>query len=673
LRKLQTRDEENKRGAGGSEREVLPTTKDDGPGQMASPGAEVAKRDEDTNTPETRAGGDKVCPTTETIQRESILRGEPGPLQHDSEEAKEAEPGGSGGMVQQGNMPPPTVLTTEGRKAERASAIPSRTLVKKENEPEPGSNNGDKRSEGLVRETTRSKSHPHNSLPSGGKKVERLLPDNEVRGDRKMLGSDSGSGANAQGQQNNTVEKDKPEVVETKKKKKIPEKVVAGYMLDHFKGDIIKQDFDLFRYTGTHWHLLENKDTDWIKLKLLALAGNNLSAGQLDSYYKIFLLVVPSAPIDMWLPRPFMANFLDGTLHLTRNGDQTYHKSFSKHKKDDYLIHTIPLSYEKADGATNKEFLDMLERIFSSDPDKDQKIRAIRQMYGACLCPLFPHLFMLHGPMGTGKSTIMKIAQNLIHDENIASVDPTEWSTQFGLELMIGKLVNIDTDIETNRAISDSKVKKIEDRVPFLINRKRIKAVLAPLPSVHIFGANKLPPTKDGASGAHTRRWTFIKFLICQLNDGNYDREFDRWVFDQSPEGVLAFALEGLDDLIESKGHFVNPDSGVEDIQNWQTEDDPITAFVHDIESSDWAPQGDKIFFEPGAKIKRSELFITFGQWADDQNWQGAKKWSSKRFHGALRVASGGHHFLKGLELKKIKGIMYYSGIGSKLTEKSDF
>jgi phage/plasmid-associated DNA primase/phage/plasmid primase-like uncharacterized protein len=434
---------------------------------------------------------------------------------------------------------------------------------------------------------------------------------------------------------------------------KIPEKMVVDALLDEYDGRLIHQGKDVFRYTGTHWHHLTPDETDELRRAIGNLYGGLEGSGTIESTYKTLLIYMPVAPVDLFQPRPDRVNFKNGTLHLTRGSDYKWTTEFKEHDRNDFLTNVIPLTYEPEKAEKNPDFEEMLVRVFEGDPDAEQKVRAIRQMYGACLAPIYPHLFLLHGPAGSGKSSLIMPAMRLLDQANWCSVQPHEFKG-FLMESMIGKLVNLRTDINTHQPIDDDTIKMIEDRVPVRIDRKFQTPVYAPLPAVHIFGGNDIPPTRDGASGAHSRRWTFIALKKYKSGDSGFRKDHGNWVFDQSPQGVLNFALQGLTDLLESEGHYLHPESGRTEMAAWQREHDPVSQFLQDAVEGDLDSQT-KIVVHPEARIERKLAWEGYKAWANSTG-RGQNRMTKTLFYRRLAAL--------GFALKKIDGLYYFSGLG---------
>lgn len=435
-----------------------------------------------------------------------------------------------------------------------------------------------------------------------------------------------------------------------------PHQDIVERLLHVFKGKLVKQDRDLFRFVGTHWKLLSMGDIDRLKTGVQELCDGIAQAWEIEGIWKLFVMHLPGVPEgrNMFTPDPWCANFLNGTLKVSRTA-QGYQSSFHVHRSNDYLVNVLPLHFPTHTGIVgdgnalqipepgtkashesgtdsptfqefnqagvgtahevrNAVFEDMLDRVFAGDADASEKRRAVGQMYGACLLPAFAHLFMLYGPPGTGKSTVIKLAVRLVHKNNTSSVQPCDFRG-FNLASMAGKLVNYDPDINTNKPIEDHIVKKIEDRIPMRIERKNLPDLYAPLPSVHLFGGNKIPPTNDGASRAYDRRCSFIGFHKILITGGEYDLDYAERCWDAGPEGILAFALEGLQDLLQSRGHFINPVSGKAKMEEWQMSNDPVGQFLSAVDAGEVLDGNTTITREADALIERPRLYLAFAAW----------------------------------------------------------
>lgn len=444
--------------------------------------------------------------------------------------------------------------------------------------------------------------------------------------------------------------------------KRPSDQAVVNHLLEWYGENLRSQDGGLFVYVGTHWRIVGTPEEGVLIRQLQHTVGGCATFNQLRGMLLLLTACTPPTPFDIFKPRYVTANFENGTLHLVRDAGFKWTKEFRGHEREDFLLNVIPLKYEPEKAEKNEEFLAMLERIFANEEGKADKIRAVRQMYGSMLCAIRPHLFLLHGPAGGGKSSLIIPASRLVHQDNICSVEPNEFKG-FLMESMVGKLVNIVADIKLTEPIDDNHIKKIEDRRPVRIDRKFKTPLHAPLPPIHIFGANGIPPTLDGSSGAHDRRWTFIRLDKHKAEPGRYQYDFGNWVYEQSPVGVLNFALEGLEDLLASNGHYFSPAEGREALREWQLQSDPVGLFFEDAVRGE-VDQNSQIKFDDAERIRTIRLWECFKKWVESSG--GKFHWFGKhRFYAAVRE--------KGYLIKTVNGSQYFAGIGQGVAEEGRF
>ena len=377
-------------------------------------------------------------------------------------------------------------------------------------------------------------------------------------------------------------------------KPKAPKEVAVVNNLLQYYGDwVCSQDGILFMYNGVHWEEATADHVASVKQKIRILYGDAWAdIRKMDAAYKHFVVMTRKVPmdlmpngqrrVDLFRANPAAANFENGSLWCVKHKDRSYELVFQPgHRPDDWLTTVLPYQYDPKKQAKNRVFDDMMERIFLGDEDAEEKKRAVAQMFGACLLPAFPRLFFLYGKSGTGKSTVINLATKLVSLKNTCGVEPHQFKG-FLMEDMLNKLVNCVTDVTLDESIADSIIKQIVDKKPIYIQRKGVKNVMGYLPPIHIFGGNGIPGTKDGGSGAHERRWTFLGFDHVQYVKGESDQDYWDTVYEAGPEGILNFALRGLEDLCATRGHWTQPVSGEKRLKEWEDEDQ-VGEFLRNI------------------------------------------------------------------------------------------
>ena len=118
---------------------------------------------------------------------------------------------------------------------------------------------------------------------------------------------------------------------------------------------------------------------------------------------------------------------------------------------------------------------------------------------------------ILYGEGNNGKGTFQAMLTNLIGIENISTLTPHDFSGEFKLEMLQGKVCNIGDDI-SNKYLDDvSNLMSIVTGDPVAVNRKGKSVITARFKLFNIFSANKLPKVRNKSQGAY-RRLLIIPF-----------------------------------------------------------------------------------------------------------------------------------------------------------------
>jgi P4 family phage/plasmid primase-like protien len=348
---------------------------------------------------------------------------------------------------------------------------------------------------------------------------------------------------------------------------------------------------------------------------------NKLSVRKLDAVFKMFVFYVPEVPenVDLFSPRNDRANFKDGTLHLIRGNNGDFTLEFKEHNKLDFCTTMIDLNY--GDYWHNRDLVnEQWEKWLLEFLDDDsESFKLVQEMFGASLMPKFPQFFVLIGKSGTGKSTTIKVLKQLHkNDKNISGVSPDNFHG-FNMTSMIGKLMNIVTDIKTNCRIDDDIVKQVDDQEVTRIQIKGKDDIYTKLPALHIFGANKMPSTSEGYSGAMKRRFSIINF--DKVYEGKKNTEIAKDMFSANPLGILAFALRGLERLVkENNGEYTKTSKSQENVENWSKETNVIWQFINELceDALDFDGRAFKLAKDENESINRATLWKAFKKWQLD-------------------------------------------------------
>jgi putative DNA primase/helicase len=150
--------------------------------------------------------------------------------------------------------------------------------------------------------------------------------------------------------------------------------------------------------------------------------------------------------------------FLNGVLH-------TKTLNLLPHNPDYYLTHIIPIHFNFSDSLINTPMSQFLIQICNFSLIRLQVLRA-------CFYCLFTNdlsnqiALYIHGPGGTGKSTLINILKYLLGPEASLSTSIDQLSSRFGIVSLLNKLLVVLNDISfLPQRESGNQIKVITDLV----------------------------------------------------------------------------------------------------------------------------------------------------------------------------------------------------------------
>ena len=395
----------------------------------------------------------------------------------------------------------------------------------------------------------------------------------------------------------------------------------TNHLLNFFGNRICSKNRSIFVFKDTHWTELTEQGISDLYQKIDHVTRNELSPQELEAYLKHLKRNISDVPknIDMFSPNPFIANFEDQTLHFTRNADGSYKLDARPHSLGDYITCVLPFKMPEIRGGAvvipeATKFDLWLNTLWANDPDRDDKIKLFYQIGGCCILPAFTTMVFFVGPPASGKSTLIKLLIKLIGLQNTSSVQPCLWNG-FNMEPMVGKLVNFDTDIDTNKPMNDSMVKKVIDRAPVSINRKNRDIVQAYLPPVHLFAGNDLPRSLDGRSRAYGRRLIILKTDSFKAPQGDITNDYEQILINHEKDAIVARLVAGVLDLINCNGNFKSVASSKELVEEMELNSDTYSQFIEEIKNEGIITENNsKIIMQKDKEISLKTLFYFYAE-----------------------------------------------------------
>lgn len=195
--------------------------------------------------------------------------------------------------------------------------------------------------------------------------------------------------------------------------------------------------------------------------------------------------------------------------------------------------------------------------------------------------------FILTGNGNNGKSTLLKMIEALIGEENISSVSLEELNQRFKTYQLEGKLANIGDDISNKYIEDNSTFKKLVTGEKVNVERKGKDPFDFENYSKLIFSANDLPRINDLSDGLK-RRLIFIPF---NAKFSKKDPDFDPFIKDklltnESLEYFLIIAIKALHRILNNNG-FTKCEASEKVWEEYEQINNPVVAFIdeHKIEN----------------------------------------------------------------------------------------
>jgi len=366
------------------------------------------------------------------------------------------------------------------------------------------------------------------------------------------------------------------------KKLKLLQKHYVMVSIDELKKLIKKNRFGLskhngniYAYNGNFWQKVEKEEfQDFLKNVALKFGVEKYDAKYhrtIDELHKQFLA-------DSYYKAPqqdankVLINLKNGTFELS--GKEKFLRDFNQ---NDFLTYQLNFNYDKE--AKYPLFQSFLDKVL---PNKDiQKLLAeyigsIFLKNGNSLLKI-EKVMLLYGSGANGKSVFYEIINALLGVENTTSYTLQSLTDDKGYQRakIQDVLLNYASEISTklNTAIFKNLIsgERVEARLPygepFMISNY----------AKFLFNCNELPKDVEQNNGFF-RRFIIVPFNVT-IPEEEQDKSLHTKIIDNELSGILNWALEGLERLIEQQG-FTQVDEVNEMLKQFKLESDSVAMFI---------------------------------------------------------------------------------------------
>lgn len=373
---------------------------------------------------------------------------------------------------------------------------------------------------------------------------------------------------------------------------------------------------------------------------LYRFATKSRSTGRLNAACEMLAKIMPgnTKSITEFNPYRHMLNLGNGVLDLENEQllphdpdmlmTRTFGASFNPHAEcpqfEAFMEAAIP----------NLEMRDYVQRAlgYSLLGDVDQRA-----------------MFLIYGPSGTGKSTLMETMRALFGEYGITAAagafrERRDNSPTNDLHNLRGKRFVTTSETAETTNFNEDLLKRLTGQ-DSITSRELYERNQEWLPECVIWLATNHPPKFTSDDDAIWRRAKLIPFTTQFLGEGQIVGMARNFLIPEA-DGILNWLLLGLRDYIVNG--LGEPDEVLECAQEQRLQSDSVARFIDDKVADEILIPGDN------RRIRSSELFAMYQEWARNV---GERAVGNRRFHNRLQ---GFAH----LEMVRINGLSFWEGIG---------
>lgn len=335
-----------------------------------------------------------------------------------------------------------------------------------------------------------------------------------------------------------------------------------------------------------------------------------------------------------------LVNLSNGVLNL-----ETF--ELTPHRPDRYMTKVMNAKLDP--DATCPNFVSFIERVL---PDPGLRSYVQRSLGYSLLGSADQRaLFLICGPSGTGKSTLMNAMELLFGDYGASAPSGTlraagrETSAPSNdLHTLRGKRFVSTSETNESTSYNEDLIKRLTGRDK-IVSRELYQKFQEWSPRCVIWLATNHPPKFSSDDDAIWRRAKIVPFNTVLLGEGEVS-DYAHNVLALELDGILNWVLEGLRAF---QAHGLGEPTEVQEMASEvRLQSDPASRFLEDLLADGILVQGADF------TIRTSELYSMYTEWA---RRTGERSLGSRRFNNRLR---SGYPFGE----SKVAGNYMWTGLG---------
>lgn len=311
--------------------------------------------------------------------------------------------------------------------------------------------------------------------------------------------------------------------------------------------------------------------------------------------------------------RPGIA-FQNGFVTVTAAGAE-----ISAHSPRNRATAGLPFEYARQQSGL---FLRFLESSFRDDADCADKIALLQEFVGITLigcAPQYQKALILFGDGDNGKSVFVFTIWDLFPENARVAVPVQDLSQEYRRAMLAGKRLNAVAELPEADVLDSENFKAVVTGDPVTGRFIRESPFTYTPTAGHLFGANKLPGTRDQTLG-FWRRWLIVPFNRIFTHDADKDPDLAKKLKHELP-GIATWAIEGAIRVLQ-RGCYTEPPSSREAIELWRQGADQVAQWKNErtIPSSE-------------QRVRSSIAYADFRLWSDStghRNLPNINTWATR-------------------------------------------
>lgn len=226
-----------------------------------------------------------------------------------------------------------------------------------------------------------------------------------------------------------------------------------------------------------------------------------------------------------------------------------------------------------------------LNKFFDGD---QEQMTLFRQMLGYLLMDRcdFQKCFFFVGAASSGKSKIANMITNFCGKENVSSLTLKELDDRFRAANIVGKIANINADLDNVRIVSSGSFKSLVTADPLIFERKYGSPFSYANTAKIIYCSNQLPDFSKDSEGIHRRVIIFPCNHVFRKSDKDFNPYIDQDLAnEETRSSLLNMAIEGYISLIRNNG-FMTSKKSEEASNQFKREMNNVLLWIDDCEKT---------------------------------------------------------------------------------------